>query len=119
MWAMLALLFFQTAGSGADGQKALEEGHYDAAAQAFLKQIEADPRDYTAHFNLALAYSFLHRDAEGIAEYRKTLELKPGLYQAQLNAGILMLRQKNAKDALPLLEAAAGQKPMEFRPRFY
>jgi len=119
MWAMLALLFFQTAGPGADGMKALEDGRYEAAAQAFTKQIEADPGDYTAHFNLALAYSFLHRDPEGIAEYRKTLELKPGLYQAQLNAGILMLRQKNPADALPLLDAAAAQKPAEFRPRFY
>ena len=119
MWAMLALLFFQTAGPSADGMKALEEGRYEAAAQAFLKQIDADPRDYTAHFNLALAYSFLQRDVEGIAEYRKTLELKPGLYQAQLNAGILMLRQKSPQDALPLLDAAAAQKPKEFRPRFY
>jgi tetratricopeptide (TPR) repeat protein len=119
MWPMLALLFFQTAGPGADGMKALNDGRYDDAVQAFTKQIEGDPADYTAHFNLALAYGFLHRDAEGIAEYRKTLELKPGLYQAQLNAGILMLRQKHSADALALLEAAAAQRPAEFRPRFY
>lgn len=119
MWVMLALLFFQTATPGADGMKALEEGHYEAAVQAFLKQTETDPRDYAAHFNLALAYSFLQRDADGIAEYRKTLELKPGLYEAQLNAGILLLRQKSPQDAVPLLDAAAAQKPMEFRPRFY
>ncbi len=119
MWLIAALLFFQAAGPSAEGMKALDEGRYDAAVQAFTKVIQADPQDYTAHFNLALAYSFLHRDAEGIAEYRKTLDLQPGLYQAQLNAGILMLRQKAAADALPLLEAAAAQKPSEFRPRFY
>ena len=116
---MAALLFFQSAGLGADGLKALEEGRYEAAAQAFTKAVEADPGDYTAHFNLALAYSFLNRDKEAVAEYQKTLALKPGLYQAQLNAGILMLRQKEPADALPLLEAAAAQKPVEFRPRFY
>src|SRR5689334_16231372 len=99
MWLMAVLLFFQSA--GADGLKALEEGRYDAAVQAFTKAIEADARDYTAHFNLALAYSFLQRDEDGIAEYRKTLELMPGLYQAQLNAGILMLRQKQPAEALP------------------
>jgi Tfp pilus assembly protein PilF len=119
MWAMAALLFFQSAGFETDGMKALEEGRYEAAAQAFTKAIAGDPADYTAHFNLALAYSFLNRDQEGIAEYKKTLELKPGLYQAQLNAGILLLRQKEPADALALLEAAAGQKPSEFRPRFY
>src|SRR5215472_2559728 len=119
MWAMAALLFFQSAGFEADGMKALEEGRYEAAAQAFTKAIAGDPADYTAHFNLALAYSFLNRDQEGIAEYKKTLERKPGLYQAQLNAGVLILRQKEPAGALALLEAAAAQKPSEFRPRFY
>ncbi|MBZ5577433.1 MAG: tetratricopeptide repeat protein [Acidobacteriia bacterium] len=114
------LLFLQAAANpGADGTKALDEGRYEAAAQAFTQAIAVDPADYTAHFNLALAYSLLHRDAEGIAEYRKTLELKPGLYQAQLNAAILLLQQKSPADALPLLQAALAQKPAEFRPRFY
>ena len=75
-------------------------------------------RDYSAHFNLALAYGFLARDDDGIAEYRKTLELKPGLYEAELNGGMLLLRRKDA-GAEALLEAAAAQKPNEFRPRFY
>ena len=106
MWAILAaFLLLQTADFTADGLKALDDGNYEAAAQAFAKAIEADPKDYSAHFNLALAYSFLGKDAEGVAEYRKTLELKPGLYEAELNAGILLLRQKDPADALPLLDA--------------
>ena len=36
-----------------------------------------------------------------------------------MNAGILLLRQKNPADALPLLTDAVEQKPDEFRPRFY
>lgn len=119
MWAIAALLFLQAASPGADGLKALDEGRYNDAVAAFTKAIAADPQDYSAHFNLGLAFGFLHRDAEGIAEYRKTLELKPGLYQAQLNESILLLRQKQPADALPLLQAAAAQKPNEFRPRFY
>src|SRR5215472_5091011 len=119
MWVVAALLFFQAAGPGADGLEALDQGHYEEAVHTFQAAIAADPSDYTAHFNLALAYGFLHRDTEAIAEYRKTLELKPGLYEAELNASILMLRQNKAADALPLIEAAAAQKPTEFRPRFY
>jgi Tfp pilus assembly protein PilF len=111
MWALLAaFLLLQTPDFLADGLKALDDGKYDTAAQAFAKAVEADPKDYSAHFNLALAYSLLGRDAEGVAEYRKTLELKPGLYEAELNAGILLLRQKNPGDALPLLSQAAEQK---------
>jgi tetratricopeptide (TPR) repeat protein len=120
MWAIvLAMLVVQTPDYVADGAKALDEGRYEAAAQAFSKAVEADSKDYFSHFNLALAYSFLGKDSEGISEYRKALELKPKLYEAELNAGILLLRQKNPADALPLLADAVDQKPEEFRPRFY
>jgi len=120
MWiTAAALLFFQAANPGAEGMKALDEGKYEAAAEAFTKAVAADPSDYTAHFNLALAFSLLQQDTQGIAEYRKTLELHPGLYEAQLNLGILLLQQKNPADAKPLLEAAVAQKPAEFRPRLY
>ncbi len=110
-----ALLFWlQTASPEADGLKALEEHRYDAAVEAFRKAIQADASDYSAHFNLAVAYGFLNRDAEGIAEYKKTLELKPGLFAAETNEGLLLLRQKKPDEALPLYEDAAGQKPHDF-----
>src|SRR5512143_3280041 len=116
---VVALFLVQALDPNAEGLKALDDGKYDAAVAAFTKAIAADPKDYSAHFNLALAYGFLHKDAEAIVEYRKTLELKPDLYEAQLNAGIVLLRQKQAADALPLLAAAAEQKLKEFRPRYY
>ena len=120
MWAVaVALLFLQATDPYAAGTKALEEGKYEAAVTAFTAAVAADAKDYAAHFHLALAYSLLHRDAEGIAEYRKTLELHPGLYEAELNGGILLLRDKQAAEALPLLEQAAEQKSGEFRPRYY
>jgi tetratricopeptide (TPR) repeat protein len=120
MWAVAAALFFlQATDFNAEGMKALDEGKYDAAVQSFSKAIAADPKDYFAHFNLGLAYGLLDRDAEGIAEYRKTLALQPRLYEAELNAGILLLRQKDPVEALPLLEDAAAQKPREFRPVYF
>ena len=117
--AAAVLCLLQVADPGSEGLKALEEGKYEAAVQAFTRAVAADPQDYFAHFNLAMAYSLLHKDAEGIAEYRKTLDLKPGLYEAELNAGILLVRSKSPVEALPLLADAAAQKAAEFRPRYY
>jgi len=108
----------QASDFAADGLKALGSGEYATAAEAFRKAVAADPSDYSAHFNLALAYGFLARDEDGIAEYRRTLELKPGLYEAELNCGMLLLRRKDS-GAEALLEAAVAQKPGEFRPRYY
>jgi len=117
--AAAVLFFLQATDPTTDGMKALEEGKYEAAVEAFTKAIHADAKDYFAHFNLAMAYSLLHKDVEGVAEYRQTLELKPGLFEAELNGGILLLRQKNPAEALPLFEDAVRQKPQEFRPRYY
>lgn len=100
------------------GLKALEESRYQAAVDNFTNAIAAEPKDFALHFNLALAYSLMNRDVEGIAEYKKVLELKPGLYQAELNLGILLLRQRHA-DAIAHLASAASQKPKDFRPNFY
>jgi tetratricopeptide (TPR) repeat protein len=120
MWALaVALLLAQAADPVSEGLKALEEGKNEAAIQAFGRALAADPQDYFSHFNLALAYGALRRDAESAAEYRKTLELKPELYEAELNLGMLLMRDKEPADALPLLEAAATRKPAEFRPRFF
>jgi predicted Zn-dependent protease len=54
-----------------------------------------------------------------LAEYKKVLELKPGLYEAELNLGILLLRDKQPADAAGYLQQAAEQKPKEFRPLLY
>jgi tetratricopeptide (TPR) repeat protein len=74
--------------------------------------------DYVAHFNKALALSVEKKDAEAIAEYQKTLELKPGLYEAQLNLGIVLIRNQRPQEAAVQLEVAAAQKPKEVQPNF-
>jgi tetratricopeptide (TPR) repeat protein len=100
----------------AEGGKALDAKNYPAAVDLFTKAIAADPKDYTAHFNLALSYSLLDRYAEAVPEYKLTLELHPGLYDAQLNLGICLVRVKEAAAAIEPLKAAVEQKPKEFRP---
>jgi tetratricopeptide (TPR) repeat protein len=99
--------------------KALDAQKYDAAVELFSKAVAEDPKDYGNHFNLALAYSLMGKDAESIPQYKAVLELKPGLYEAELNLGIILLRSKDAAGALVQLKAAAEQKPTEFRPVYY
>lgn len=113
-----ALMVAQSQDYSAEGMKALEAQRYADAATSFAKAVEGDPKDYAAHFHLALSLSMLKRDGDAIAEYRKVLELKPGLPEAELNLGILLLRDKRPKDALPHLSAAA-EKKKQFRSVFY
>jgi tetratricopeptide (TPR) repeat protein len=121
MWPPTVLVLFLALQSNyyEVGLKALDEKRYQDAVDNFINAIAAEPKDYSLHFNLALAYSLMGKDAEAIPEYKKALEIKPGLYQAELNLGILLLRDKQGADAVPYLTDAVSQKAKEFRPNVY
>jgi tetratricopeptide (TPR) repeat protein len=123
MWLLWLTMLVQSApvqaDFQADGVKALDAKQYDKAVELFAQASAADPKDYAARFQLALAYSLLGKDAEAIPQYRAALELKPGLYEAEINLGICLLHVKDSAGALPYLKSAAAQKPKEFQPAFY
>lgn len=114
----LFLFWFQT-DFPAEGRKALEANNYALAAEHYAKAVESDPKDWTSRFHLALSLSLLNKDNEAAAEYRKVLEAQPGLYEAELNLGILLVRVQQPADAVKLLESAAAKKATEYRPVFY
>src|ERR1700722_2565545 len=105
--ALTLFLAFQTNFSE-QGLKALDEKRYATAVERLTQAIAADPKDYSLQFNLALAFSLMGKNAESIPEYKKTLELKPDLYQAQLNLGISLLREKQPAEAAKYRTTAAG-----------
>jgi tetratricopeptide (TPR) repeat protein len=120
MWSVLLIaLLAQSPDYSAEGLKALDAGKNDAAIELFQKAISADPSDYSAHFNLALAYSLSGKDAAAIPEYKKVLELHPGVYEAELNLGLSLYNSKDPTAAVPYLKQAVAQKPQEFRPNYY
>ena len=120
MWVILfAALLAQAPDYVADGLKALDAGNPAAAAESFAKAVAADPADYSAHFNLALAYSMSNKDAQAIPEYKKTLELHPGLYEAELNLSMSLLNAHDPVAAIAYLKAAGEQEPKEFKPVYY
>src|SRR3979411_1134822 len=100
MWAaaILSLLFLFATDFTAEGMKALEDRKYQEAADLFAKAVASDPGDYAANFHLAFSYSLLGKPADAIPIYKKALELKPGLYEAELNLGILLVGQKQASE---------------------
>jgi tetratricopeptide (TPR) repeat protein len=103
----------------AQGVEQLDAKNYPAALDLFTKAVAADPKDYAAHFHRALSYSLMDKFAEAIPEYKITLELRPDLYDAEINLGMCLLRVKDAAAAVGPFERASAQKPKEFRPTYY
>jgi tetratricopeptide (TPR) repeat protein len=106
--ALLALLLFAPPEDFLTaGLKALDAND-PATAEPLLRQAAAAASgDFSIHFNLALALSMQQKDDAAIAEFRRTLELNPGLPQADLNLGMLLLRDHRPEEALPVLKEAA------------
>jgi len=123
LFAALVPVLLLAGGASADTQnagfQALNRGDYQQAEEIFSKAVAADPKDYTALFNLALAETSLKKDDAAADHYRQVLALKPGLYEAQLNLGMLSLRDHRPADAVPLLRDAVKSKPGEVRPKRY
>jgi tetratricopeptide (TPR) repeat protein len=123
MLTLLPLVFLLSAGGQTDpqaaGLQALDRRDYQQAQLIFSKLAAADPKDYAALFNLALAETGLRQDQAAAEHYNQVLALKPHLYEAELNLGILCLRDHRPADALPLLHDAAQQKPQQARAQRY
>jgi len=116
MWFLFLALLAQSANVLDDGNKALDAKQYDRAIELFTQAAAADPKDYAAHFQLALTYSLLGRDRDAIPQYRTTLDLHPGLYEAELNLGLSLMRTNDPAGAIAHFKTATEQKPKEFRP---
>lgn len=102
-----------------DGLKALDQQNYPLAQEIFAKLAAADPKDFSAFFNLALAEIGLKQDDKAAEHLKQVLVLKPGLYEADLNLGILELRNQHAAEAVPVLRDAVKQKPTAARAQRY
>jgi superkiller protein 3 len=109
--ALLLLSFADPAALADQGSKALDRGDYQQAEEIFSQLVAADPKDYFAYFNLALAEVGLKKDDKAIANFKQTLELKPGLVQAQVNLGLVYLRNDQAAEAIPLFQSLVNAKP--------
>ena len=116
MWILYLALLAQSANLLDDGNKALDAKQYDRALELFRQAAAADPKDYAAHFQLALAYSLLGRDGDAIPQYQTALELHPAMYEAELNLGLSLMRTNHPAEAVEQFRAAAEQRPTEFRP---
>lgn len=109
----------QAAGLQAAGLQALDHQDYQKAEDIFSGLSTANPQDYASLFYLALAHTGLNKDADAVTEYKRVLVLKPGLYEAELNAGMVLLRDHDAAAATPFLQQAVQAKPNQARPQRY
>lgn len=81
-----------------DGMTKANGGDLDGAVALFKKAIEADPKNFLAHFDLGGAHEQQKKFDDAIAAYEKTTELEPTFAEAQVQLATLYLLKKRAGD---------------------
>lgn len=132
--AFLSLLLIVTLGGGVFGYyyydtvedeerfrtatEYLDTGRYAEAEQMFLEYQEKYPEEYNALWNLGLVYENTKQYDKAIAAFSEYLEMQPEDPQGhnridhiRFKQSIVLLQDKNYKQAEPLLKALAEKMP--------
>lgn len=96
-------------------ETALQHSDFAAAEPLLQKAIAAKHNDYRAWFDLGYVYNATKRPMDAIEAYRKSVALKPDVFEANLNLGILLVQHGDKAEAAKVLQGATQLKP-ESRP---
>jgi len=91
-------------------ESAIEKQDYATAEPLLKKVVAQDPENYAAWFDLGFLYNAIGKTDDSIVAYRKSVAAKPGVFETNLNLG-LMLVKANQPDAEQFLRAATKLKP--------
>jgi tetratricopeptide (TPR) repeat protein len=86
------------------GEKAVSEGRYGAAAEAYEKLRQLDPSSAEVHARLGLIYYQDHNFERAVPMLRQALKLKPGLASAAVLLALSLGELGRYTEALPGLE---------------
>src|ERR1700733_1754012 len=91
-------------------EAAIEKHNYASAEPLLKKVVVADPNNFQAWFDLGFVYNALGNAPDSIAAYRKSVAVKPDVFESNLNLGLL-LAKTGQPDAEQFLRAATTLNP--------
>lgn len=100
-------------------EKLVNAKQYLQAISEYKLALQETPGNEAAVFGLAMAQSQAGQSAEAIQSYLSVLKSNPKLWEAEVNAGILLLNQQNASEALTHFQNAQSLNPKNFRIHYY
>ncbi|MCC6451617.1 MAG: tetratricopeptide repeat protein, partial [Acidobacteria bacterium] len=83
-----------------------DEQSPEVQVELFRAQVELDPLDAVAHYNLGVALGLNDMDEEAVASFERALEIDPNYFPAQYNLGNTMTRLGRFEEAIESLNKA-------------
>lgn len=90
----------------------MDAERYEAAAARLERLAGIDPENSAIFYNLGVVYTFLKRENDALEQFRRSVELEPGYFQAWYNMGqIHLLTEKDLSWALNCFDRALMINP--------
>jgi protein O-GlcNAc transferase len=90
----------------------MDTERYDAAAARLERLAGVDPENSAIFYNMGVVYTFLKREEDALEQFRRSVELEPGYFQAWYNMGqIHLLKKKDLSLALNCFDRAVMINP--------
>ena len=96
-----------------EAEKALDKKDYAQAEKLLSSASTTSPNHYRVWFDLGALYSLTDRKPQAIDAYKKCVEIKPDVFESNLNLGLLLASSGSTGDAAKYLRAATALKPSQ------
>jgi Flp pilus assembly protein TadD len=93
-----------------NAEAAIEKEDYDTAEKLLREAIAGDSKEYRAWFDLGFVLNAKGQTADAIDAYRKSVAANPGIFESNLNLGLVLAKNGDA-EAEKYLRAATQLKP--------
>src|SRR5450432_1405017 len=100
-----------------EAQRDMDKKDFAAAIEPLQKFIAEQPDVAYGHFQLAYAFTALHKTAEARAEYERALVIDPKMAEAYLNLGVLLI-DSDAAASVTNLRKGVDLLPAQSHPRY-
>lgn len=94
----------------------IQVGQHPEGILYLQRVVAATPQSWSAHFNLARAYSQTENWARASPAYEAALALAPGDYATVYDLAVALLRQGRAEEAVTRFEEAMALQPVAAAP---
>ncbi|HUH63498.1 MAG TPA: tetratricopeptide repeat protein, partial [Terracidiphilus sp.] len=92
-------------------EAAMQRNDFTGAEALLQKATAAKPDDYRAWFDLGYVYNAMHKPAEAIEAYRRSVAAKSDVFESNFDLGLLLAKQGDSANAAKYLSAATHLKP--------
>ncbi len=93
-------------GEKTDKAKTESEKAFEKAVTAYRKELETDPNNDLAQFNLGRALNKLNKDPEAEKAFKEAVKLKPDDTEYQTELGAILIKLAQYREAIPPLKKA-------------